>query len=108
MAFSLVVVLLLSIWEVVSSSPARAGCVKPKTFKIGNDFPFVKSTAFRSENHGFFGYNLKHGGPGVPVGVARERTLTAKMPQVLTARCVRAKHRSKFAALSPVMVTVAR
>jgi hypothetical protein len=34
---SLVVVLLLSIWEVMSSSPARAGCIKPKTFEIGSD-----------------------------------------------------------------------
>jgi hypothetical protein len=40
-------------------------------------------------------YNLKNG-----VGVARKRILTAKS--------LINKHRSKFAALSPVMVTVDR
>jgi hypothetical protein len=60
---SLVVVLSLSIREVVSSSPVRAGRVKPKTFNIGSDCFFAKSTAFRSENHGSFGYDLKNGGP---------------------------------------------
>jgi hypothetical protein len=58
---SLVVVLSLSIREVVSSSPARAGRVKPKTFKIGSDYSFAKNTAFRSENHGFFGFDVKNG-----------------------------------------------
>jgi hypothetical protein len=48
---SLVVVLSLSIREVVSKSPARACRVKPKTFKIGSDCSFAKSTAFRSENN---------------------------------------------------------
>jgi hypothetical protein len=43
----LVVVLSLSKRKVVSSSPARAGRVKPKTFKIGSDCFFAKSTAFR-------------------------------------------------------------
>jgi hypothetical protein len=38
-----VVVLSLSIREVVSSSPAWAGRVKPKTFKIGNDCSFARS-----------------------------------------------------------------
>jgi hypothetical protein len=47
---SLVIVLSLSKWEVVSSRPARAGRVKPKTHKIGSDCFFAKSTAFRSEN----------------------------------------------------------
>jgi hypothetical protein len=60
---SQVEVLLLSIQEVVSSSPARAGHVKPKTLKIGSDCFFAKSTAFRSENHGSFGYDLNNGGP---------------------------------------------
>jgi hypothetical protein len=60
---SLVVVLWLSIWEVVSSSPARAGRVKPKAYKIGSDCSFAKSTALRSENTGSFGYDLKNGGP---------------------------------------------
>jgi hypothetical protein len=36
---SLVVVLSLSTQEVVSSSPAQAGHVKPKTFEIGSDSP---------------------------------------------------------------------
>jgi hypothetical protein len=37
--------------------------VKPKTYKIGSDCSFAKNTAFRSENHGSFGYDLKYGGP---------------------------------------------
>jgi hypothetical protein len=60
---SLVVVLSLSIREVVSSNTARTGCVKPKMFEIGSDCFFAKSTAFRSENHGSFEYDLKNGGP---------------------------------------------
>jgi hypothetical protein len=48
--------------EVGSSSPARAGRVIPKTFNIRSDCSFAKSTAFRSENHGSFGYDLKNGG----------------------------------------------
>jgi hypothetical protein len=60
---SLVVMLTLSIREVVSSSPARTGHFKLKTFKIGSDCSFAKSMAFRSENHGSFGYDLKNGGP---------------------------------------------
>jgi hypothetical protein len=63
MCRNLVVVLSLSKREVVSSNPARTGCVKPKTFKIGSDCSFAKSTAFRSENHGSFGYDLENGGP---------------------------------------------
>jgi hypothetical protein len=59
---SLVVVLSLSKREVMSSSPARASCVKPKTFKIESDCSFAKCTAFRSENHGSFGYDLINGG----------------------------------------------
>jgi hypothetical protein len=35
----------LSIREVMSLSPARAGCVKPKTIKIGSNCSFAKSTA---------------------------------------------------------------
>jgi hypothetical protein len=45
---SLVVMLSLSIREVVSSSSARAGRVKPMAFKIGSGCSFAKSTAFRS------------------------------------------------------------
>jgi hypothetical protein len=59
---SLVVVLSPSTREVVSLSPARVGHIKPKTFKIGSDCSFTKSTAFRCENHGSFGYDLKNGG----------------------------------------------
>jgi hypothetical protein len=55
--------MIYSTWEVVSSSPARAGRVKSKTFKVGSDCSLVKSTAFRGENHGSFGYDLKNGGP---------------------------------------------
>jgi hypothetical protein len=32
---------------------------KPKTFKIGSDCSFAKSTAFRSENHRSFRYDKK-------------------------------------------------
>jgi hypothetical protein len=39
---SLVVVLSLSKRKVVSSSPARTGRAKPKTFKIGSDYSFAK------------------------------------------------------------------
>jgi hypothetical protein len=61
---SLVVdVLSLSIREIVSSRPARASRVKPKTSKIGSDCSFAKSTAFKRENHGSLGYDLKNGGP---------------------------------------------
>jgi hypothetical protein len=89
-------VLSLSIQEVVSSSPARAGRVKPKTFKIGNDCSFAKTTALGSENRESFGDDLKSGGPMSDV----------KEPSLLIA--VSAKHRSIFAALSPVMVTTTR
>jgi hypothetical protein len=59
-----VAVLSIGIREVVSSSPLdRTGHVKPKTFEIGSVCSFVKSTAFRSEDHGFFGYDLKNGSP---------------------------------------------
>jgi hypothetical protein len=60
---SLVIVLSLSIREVVSSTPAPVGRVKPKMFKIGSDYSFAKSKAFRSENYGSFEYDLKNGGP---------------------------------------------
>jgi hypothetical protein len=60
---SLVVVLSLSKREVVSLSLVRTGRVKPKTFEIGTDCSFAKSTAFRGEKHGSFGYDLKNGGP---------------------------------------------
>jgi hypothetical protein len=97
-----VVVLSLSNQEVVSSSPVRTGRVKPKTFKIGSgsDYSFAKGTAFRSENHGSFRYDLKNGGP------VSQKVWHVKEPSLLKA--VSAKHRSKFAALSLVMVTVAR
>jgi hypothetical protein len=60
---SLVVLLSHSNLEFVSSSPARTGGVKPKPFKIGSDCSIPKSTAFRIENHGSFGYDLRNGGP---------------------------------------------
>jgi hypothetical protein len=92
----LVVVFSLSIWEVESSSPTRAGSIKPKTFKIGSDSSFAKSTTFRSDNHGSFGYDVENGSP-----VSHIKALSLLKP-------VSAKHMSKFAALSPVVVTVAR
>jgi hypothetical protein len=97
---SLVVVLSLSKREVVSSSPAQTGRVKPKAFEIGSGCSFAKSTAFRSENHGSFRYDLKNGGP------VSQKVWHVKEPSLLKA--VSAKHRSKCAALSPVMMTVAR
>jgi hypothetical protein len=57
MAYNLVLVFSFSILEVLSSSPARAGRAKPKTLRTGSDCSFVKSTAFRSENHRSFGYD---------------------------------------------------
>jgi hypothetical protein len=91
------VALSLSIRDVVSLSPARAGCVKPKTlFKIGCDCSFAK----RSEYHGVFLYDLKNGGP------MSQQVWHVQEPSLLKA--IRVKHRSKFAALSSVMVTVAR
>jgi hypothetical protein len=83
---SLLEVVSLSIQEVVSSSPACAGRVKPKTFKIGCDCSFAKSTTFRSENHGSFGYDLKNGGP------VSQYLWHVKEPSLLKA--VSAKHRS--------------
>jgi hypothetical protein len=62
-AVSLVVVLSISIWEVVTLSPTRGGSIKPKIFKIGSDCSFAKSMVFRSENHRSFEYDLKIGGP---------------------------------------------
>jgi hypothetical protein len=56
---SLVVVLSLSIQEVMSLSPTRAGHIKPKTFKIGSDCSFSKSIAFRSESQGLSDMTLK-------------------------------------------------
>jgi hypothetical protein len=43
--------------------PRSGRPIKPKTFKMGSDCSFAKSTAFRSENHGSFGYDLNNGGP---------------------------------------------
>jgi hypothetical protein len=40
-----VVLSLLSTQEVMSSSPTRAGHIKQKTFEIGSDCSFAKSTA---------------------------------------------------------------
>jgi hypothetical protein len=74
---SLVVVFSISMREVVSSSRARAGRVKPKTFKIGSEYSLAKITAFKSENHGSFGYDLKRKSR-VAVDVARKTVLTAK------------------------------
>jgi hypothetical protein len=56
--------------------------------------------AFRSENHGSFGYDLTNGGPmSQLVWHVKENSLL---------KAVIAKHWSKFAALSPVWVTVVR
>jgi hypothetical protein len=63
---------------------------------MGSDFSFAKSTAFRRQNHGYFGCDLKNGGP------VSQYVWHVKEPSLLKA--VSAKHRSKFAALSPVMV----
>jgi hypothetical protein len=60
---SLVVVISLNIREVMSSSPARAVRVKPKTFKLGSDCSFAKSTVFRSEDYGSFRHDIKNRGP---------------------------------------------
>jgi hypothetical protein len=68
--------------------------------KIGSDCSFTKSTAFRSENHGSFGCDLKNGGP------MSQAVWHVKEPSLLKVESV--KHRSKFAALSPVMLTAAR
>jgi hypothetical protein len=95
-----VVVLSLRIREVLSSSPARAGRVKPKTFKIGRDCSFAKSTAFRSENHESFRYDFKNG------GLVTQQVLHVKEPSLLKAAS--AQQRYKFAALSPIMMTDAR
>jgi hypothetical protein len=97
---SLVVVLLLSIRKIVRSSPAWAGCVKPKTFKIGSDCSFAKIMAFRSENHGTFGYDLKNGGP------VSQWVWHVEEPSLL--KTASAKHRSKFTALPLAMVPAAR
>jgi hypothetical protein len=68
-------------------------------FKIGSDCSFAKSTAFRCENHGSFGYDLKNGGP------MSQLVWHFKEPSLLKA--ISAKHMSRFAALSPVMMTTA-
>jgi hypothetical protein len=81
------------------SSPTSADCIKPKTFEIGSDCSFAKTMAFRSENYGSFEYDLKNGGP------LSQYVWHVTEPSMLKA--VSDKHRSKFAALSPVMVTVA-
>jgi hypothetical protein len=52
---SITVALSLCIQEVVSSSPACVGEVKPKTFKIGSNCSFEKSGTFGSKSHGSFG-----------------------------------------------------
>jgi hypothetical protein len=83
-----VVVLSLSIQEVVSSCPTRAGLVKPKTVKVDSDCSFAKSTAFRSENHGSFGYDLKNGDS------VSQWVWHVKEPSLLGA--VSAKHRYKI------------
>jgi hypothetical protein len=57
------IVLSLSTREVMSSNPAHAGCIKPKTFKIGSDCSFAKSMAFRSEKFTGLGNDLRNGGP---------------------------------------------
>jgi hypothetical protein len=69
-------------------------------FRIGSDCAFAKSTAFRSENYRSFGYDFDNGGP------VSQKVWHVKEPSLLKA--VSANRRSKFAALSPVMVTVGR
>jgi hypothetical protein len=77
--------------------PCSTSLVKPKTFKTDSVCSIAKSTALISENNGSFGYDLKNGGPvSQQVWHVRETSLL---------KAVSAKHRSKFAALSPVMVT---
>jgi hypothetical protein len=84
----------------VSSRSARVGLVKPKTIRKDSDCSFAMSVASRSEDHGSFKHDPKRGGP-VP-----QQVWHVKEPLLLKA--VSAKHRSKFADLSPVMVTAAR
>jgi hypothetical protein len=55
---SIVVVLSFSIQEVVSSSPACTGRVKPKPFKIGSELLLRQER----KNDGSFGYDLKNRG----------------------------------------------
>jgi hypothetical protein len=65
-------------------------------FSIGNDCAFAKL----SENHGSVRYDLKNGGP------VSQYMWHIKEPLLLKAGS--AMHRTKFAALALVMVTVAR
>jgi hypothetical protein len=68
--------------------------------KIGSDCSFAKSTAFISDNHGSFGYAIENGDP------VSQQVWHIKELSLLKA--VSAKYRSKFAALSPVMMATAR
>jgi hypothetical protein len=56
--------------------------------------------ALRSENHGSFGYEVKNGTP------ESQQVWHVKEPSLLKA--ISAKQRTKFAALSPVMMAAAR
>jgi hypothetical protein len=40
-----------------------AGLYQTQDVKIGSDCSFAMSAAFRSDNHGSFGYAIKNGGP---------------------------------------------
>ena len=64
--------------------------------KIGSDYSFIKSSTFRSENHGSFEYDLKNRRP------MSQQVWHIKEPSLLIA--ISAMHRSK---LSSVMVTAA-
>jgi hypothetical protein len=68
--------------------------------KIDSDCSFAKRAASRSDNHGSFRYAIKDGGP-----VSRQ-VRHLKILSLLKAES--AKHRSKFAALSPVMMVATR
>jgi hypothetical protein len=64
---------------------------KPR-HQMGSDCSFVKRSAFRSENHGSFGYDFKNRGP------VSQQEWHVKEPSLLKA--ISAVLRSKFAALS--------
>jgi hypothetical protein len=66
----------------------------------GVKIAFAKSATYRSENHGCFGYNLKIRGS------VSQQVWHVKEPSLFKA--ISAMQRSKFAVLSPVMLTAAR
>jgi hypothetical protein len=68
--------------------------------EIGSDCSFAKSTAFTSDYYGSLGYAIKNGG-----SVSQQ---VWHIKELSLLKAVSAKHRSKFAALSPVMMATAR